>query len=201
MLTLLLGGTRSGKSALAEQLALQAAVHGGQSVTYVATAAVDPDDTEHVRRVAQHRARRPRGWATVECLQTGDLTSHLRELPGVVLVDSLGSWLVRHHDFVTDTDAMLSALRARTRTSPTLLVTEEVGLSVHPPTELGRRYIDALGVLNQQVAVIADRVLLVVAGRTLELAPSALLSSPREPGPPAPPLPLPPSPSPPGELD
>ncbi len=180
MLTVLLGGTRSGKSALAEQLAQQAAAQDGQSVTYIATAAVDADDEEHVRRVALHRARRPSSWVTLECQQTSDLVSQLRELPGVVLVDSLGSWLVRHPDFVTDTDALLSALRARGRTAPTLVVTEEVGWSVHPPTELGRRYIDALGAVNQQVAVVADRVLLVVAGRTLELSPSGLPASARE---------------------
>lgn len=182
MLTLILGGTRSGKSALAEQLAAQAALVGGDSVRYVATAAVDPEDEDHVRRVAEHRHRRPSSWATVECPRAGDLVSHLRILPGVLLVDSLGSWLVRHRDFITDTDALLSALRERT--APTLLVSEEVGLSVHPPAAVGRRYVDALGVLNQRVAVIADRALLVVAGRTLELDPPGSTDRLPELGPP-----------------
>lgn len=169
-MTLVLGGTRSGKSALAEQLAARTATDLGVAVTYVATAVVDPHDQDHVRRVAEHQARRPPSWATAECGQTQDLVGHLRRLGGVVLVDSLGSWLVRHHDFATDTEALLSVLRERT--GPTLLVSEEVGLSVHPPTALGRRYVDALGVLNQQVAAIADRALLVVAGRPLELGPA-----------------------------
>lgn len=181
MLTLLLGGTRSGKSAVAEQMTAQAAAESGQAVTYVATAAVDPEDQDHVRRVAAHRERRPASWETVECPQTGDLVAQLRVLQGVVLVDSLGSWLVRHHDFVADTDALLSALRDRT--APTLLVSEEAGWSVHPTTALGRRYVDALGMLNQQVAVVADRALLVVAGRCLELGPPAQPALSFEPAP------------------
>lgn len=174
MLTLLLGGTRSGKSAVAEQLASQAAAQDGQLVTYVATASVDPEDEDHVRRVAEHRERRPSHWAVAECPQTGDLVTHLRTLPGVVLVDSLGSWLTRHHDFVVDPDPLLAALRDRSRTATTLVVSEEVGSSVHPPTSLGRRYVDALGLMNQQVAAVADRVLLIVAGRALELGPPEL---------------------------
>lgn len=181
MLTLVLGGTRSGKSALAEQLAGQTAADLGAVVTFVATAVLDPHDQDHGQRVAAHQARRPPSWATAECEQPDDLVDHLGRLDGVVLVDSLGSWLARHADFEVDPAPLLSVLRARTR--PTLLVSEEVGLAVHPPTALGRHYVDALGVLNQQVAAIADRALLVVAGRTLELGPP---SAHRPSGPPDP---------------
>ncbi|MBA2695313.1 MAG: bifunctional adenosylcobinamide kinase/adenosylcobinamide-phosphate guanylyltransferase [Actinobacteria bacterium] len=187
MLTLVLGGTRSGKSALAEQLAAQTAADLGAVVTYVAMAVVDPHDQDHVRRVAAHQARRPPSWATAECAQADDLVDHLRGLDGVVLVDSLGSWLARHPDFEVVPTPLLSVLRARTR--PTLLVSEEVGLAVHPPTALGRRYVDALGVLNQRVAAIADRALLVVAGRTLELGPPSQRPPPSQRRPSGPPDP------------
>lgn len=169
MIVLLLGGTRSGKSAIAERMAAEhAAASGAVAITYVATAHLDPSDENHARRVAAHQARRPTGWVTVECEEPTDLVAHLRSSTGVVLVDSLGSWLVRHPDFEVDTSALRSALRERT--ASTVLVSEEVGLAVHPPTAVGRRYIDALGTLNQQVAAVADRVLLVVAGRTLEMS-------------------------------
>ena len=63
--------------------------------------------------------------------------------------------------------ALLAALGART--GPTVLVSEEVGLGVHPSTEVGGRFRDALGSLNQAVAELADEVLLVIAGRVLPL--------------------------------
>lgn len=85
----------------------------------------------------------------------------------MVLVDSLGTWVARHPDLAVEADGLLDALARRT--GPVIIVSEEVGLSVHAPTELGRRFTDELGMLNQQVAAVADRVLLVVAGRILEL--------------------------------
>ncbi len=167
MIALILGGTRSGKSAHAEALVATLATSHGLGVRYIATAEVDPIDADYVARISAHQERRPAHWISAECPHPGDLLRELRDAPEVVLVDSLGSWLVRHHDFVTDTPALLSALQSRT--SPTVLVSEEVGLAVHPPTPLGRMYVDAVGTLNQQVARIADRAVLIVAGRTLEL--------------------------------
>jgi adenosyl cobinamide kinase/adenosyl cobinamide phosphate guanylyltransferase len=68
-----------------------------------------------------------------------------------------------------DVDALVTALGGRA--DPTVLVTEEVGLAVHPPTDVGRRFVDVLGDVNAAVAAVADEVLLVVAGRTLRLDP------------------------------
>lgn len=163
MITLVLGGTRSGKSSMAEKIA---AAYDRQ-VTYVATAAWDPTDADHRARIEAHQARRPADWTTVEFAETSDLASVLTEAQGVALVDSLGTWVSRHVDFVVDTSELLQAMTARTH--PTVIVSEEVGLAVHPPTEIGRRYVDAMGLINQQVAHIADRVLFVVAGRAIEV--------------------------------
>lgn len=167
MITLILGGTRSGKSAHAEALVAALASDHGLGVRYIATADVDSTDADHVARITAHQQRRPEHWVSAECPQADDLLRELRQAPEVVLVDSLGSWLVRHHDFVTDTPALIAALQSRT--ASTILVSEEVGLAVHPPTPLGRMYVDAMGTLNQEVARIADHATLIVAGRTLDL--------------------------------
>jgi adenosyl cobinamide kinase/adenosyl cobinamide phosphate guanylyltransferase len=163
VITLVLGGTRSGKSEVAER-----AAGLGRAVTYVATAGVVGDEA-FAARVEAHRRRRPTGWRTVEL--AGDLPELLRATPGVVLVDSLGAWVTRE-DCRPDVGALCDALRRRA--DPCVLVSEEVGLGVHAPTEIGLRFADALGDCNRRVAAVADRVLFVVAGRVLELgAPDA----------------------------
>ena len=161
MITLVLGGARSGKSAVAEQLAARLPV----PVTYVATARVDPADADHVERVAAHRARRDPTWTTVEAAD--DLAAALRSLSGSVLVDSLGTWVSSAEGFEVDAGDLVAALRDRH--GDTVVVSEEVGLGVHPSSDLGRRFRDALGTVNQAVAEVADQVLLVVAGRVLPL--------------------------------
>ncbi len=183
MITLVLGGTRSGKSAVAERIAAglaarEAAIATGSDsdtaagvrrarVTYVATAVPAPDDLDHLARIARHRARRPDAWTTIEC-STADLAVVVGGTAGVVLVDSLGTWVAHHLDLQIDTEAIVAALASRR--DPMVVVSEEVGLSVHPPSELGRRFIDVLGELNQRVSAIADRVLFVVAGRVIDLS-------------------------------
>ncbi len=170
MLTLVLGGVRSGKSAVAEGLARDAARDG--TVTYVATAEVDPADGDHVARVAAHRARRPLGWRTVEPPSGEALADLVAALDGTVLVDSLGTWLTRFPDCTPPPAAVTALVDALAgRDGHTVVVSEEAGLSPHAPSALGRRFVDALGSCNQAVSLRADRVLLVVAGRTLELPP------------------------------
>ena len=163
--TLVLGGTRSGKSTVAERLAAELASQGGGTVTYVATASVT--DEEMARRVAAHQARRPTAWSTVELALSTELPAVLAHLDGSVLVDSLGTWVASAPDLKVDGQALVHALQ--TRSGSTVLVSEEVGLAVHPATAVGRAFVDALGHLNQTVAAVAQRVLLVVAGRALEL--------------------------------
>ena len=165
MIVLVIGGTRSGKSAVAEGVA--AGLDG--PVTYVATAPTPAeDDAALVTRIARHRARRPAGWRTVEA--GAELVRVLADLAeGTVLVDSLGSWLgARSHDEREPPVAeLVEALRRRH--GDTVIVSEEVGLAVHPLTDVGRRFVDDLGRVNQAVAELADDVWLVVAGRVLRL--------------------------------
>lgn len=165
-ITLVLGGTRSGKSAVAERLA---AVPGAP-VTYVATGAAPADDPDWADRVARHRRRRPDSWDSEELPDPAGLAAVVSARTGTVLVDSLGAWLARHERLAVDPGPLCSALVLRARAGhASVVVSEEVGLSVHPATEAGRRFADGLGELNQAVAAVADRVLLVVAGRCLEL--------------------------------
>ncbi len=169
MTILVLGGTRSGKSGVAERLTDEAATGG--AVTYVATAFVDDADPDHVARIVAHQTRRPAAWHTVECGPSVDLVDALVSIDHTVIVDSLGTWLTQFDDLTPPVDRLVAAVAAReARALATVLVSEEVGLAVHPPSELGRRYVDAMGTLNQRVAAVADRCLLVVAGRTLELS-------------------------------
>jgi adenosyl cobinamide kinase/adenosyl cobinamide phosphate guanylyltransferase len=165
VITLVLGGTRSGKSEVAERLAAAAA--GDGPVTYVATGSAGDGDADMAGRIARHRARRPPAWATVEAGPGAELGVVVAGLAGTVLVDSLGTWVAGCPDLAVDGPLLCASLAARP--GATVVVSEEVGLGVHAPTDVGRRFADVLGELNRAVADVADRVLLVVAGRILPL--------------------------------
>jgi adenosyl cobinamide kinase/adenosyl cobinamide phosphate guanylyltransferase len=160
MITLVLGGARSGKSGVGERLAAR---HPAP-VTYLATMVVG-DDEDLGLRVAAHRARRPAEWRTVEV--GTELADTLRTLVGTALVDSLGPWMAVHPDKAFAAKALCASLIERC--GDTVVISEEVGLGVHPSSECGRHFRDALGSLNQAVASVSDEVFLVVAGRVLPL--------------------------------
>jgi len=159
VITLILGGARSGKSTFAERMAARS----GAPVTYVATGAATDEDM--AKRIAVHRDRRPASWATVEA--GADLVDVLPNVGGTVLLDALGTWLARLDGFGVDAEGLCDALT--TRPGHTIVVSDEVGMGVHPATAVGREFRDALGQLNQSVAAVADDVFLVVAGRAVAL--------------------------------
>jgi adenosylcobinamide kinase / adenosylcobinamide-phosphate guanylyltransferase len=171
-----LGGIRSGKSRWAEA-AIANSAPAGQPVRYLAAGPAADGDPAWAQRVAQHRARRPQHWSTVE---TEDVSAALRQAPsGPALVDDLGTWLTgmldRHDGWAggsvaTAVDALLAAVKAFE--SELVLVSPEVGLTVIPATASGRRFADELGSLNQRVAQLCDQVVLVVAGQALSIKPS-----------------------------
>lgn len=167
---LVLGGTRSGKSRYALEWAKQA---GGDDVTFVATARTGESDLD--ARIAAHRAFRPVAWRTVEAGL--DLGTALATAPGadrveaVLLVDCLTLWVAALAEAERpialawdELSAGLAALRARV-----VAVSDEVGHGVVPAFELGRRFRDDLGWLNQRVAASADEVVLMIAGIPLPL--------------------------------
>jgi adenosyl cobinamide kinase/adenosyl cobinamide phosphate guanylyltransferase len=163
MITLVLGGSRSGKSDVAERLVARLPT----PVTYIATAILGDDD-DLAARVATHRDRRPSEWKTTEA--GAELVDAVRAAgDDSVLVDAIGPWVAAHDDFVVEIAALIDALVRRRGDS--VVVSEEVGLGVHPSTEAGRRFRDALGDVNRALADAADEVLFVVAGRVLPLDP------------------------------
>jgi adenosylcobinamide kinase / adenosylcobinamide-phosphate guanylyltransferase len=157
--TLVLGGSRSGKSAFAESLLADA-----PAVEYVATGAPDPGDAEWTARIAAHRARRPAHWSTLE---TSDLAGVLRRNGRPVLIDSITLWLAAGPDDPARIDDLCAAWRASARR--VVAVSDEVGSGVVPASDAGRRFRDALGLLNQRLAAAADDVHLVVAGLPMRL--------------------------------
>jgi len=161
VITLILGGAKSGKSAVAERRA------GDGPATYVATWLSD-DDRDMAARVAAHQARRPATWTTVE---TSDLVGAVRAAePGTLLVDSLTTWVAGATGFAVDAAGLCLAMGSHQ--GDVIVVSDEVGLGVHPSSEEGRRFRDALGMVNQAVSAVADEALLVVAGRVLRLDPA-----------------------------
>ena len=134
---------------------------GGERVLYVATALV-AEDEDLQRRVRLHRERRPSGWGTLEI---GGLDEVLdaAERWDAVLLDSLTLWVsAREERALTEFDQFLA--RAEGLAVPLLLVSDEVGLGVVPESEAGRRFRDALGLVNQRAAAAAEEVHLCVAG-------------------------------------
>lgn len=175
MRTLVLGGIRSGKSQWAEA-AITESLAADQPVCYLATGAAAGTDAAWSGRVAEHRGRRPGHWSTVE---TDDIASQLRRSPVTpTLIDDIGAWLTAVLDRAgawecatvsDDVDDMLAAVAAFD--SPLVMVSPEVGLTVVSATASGRRFADELGALNQRLAALCDRVVLVVAGQALAIKP------------------------------
>ncbi|HSL41960.1 MAG TPA: bifunctional adenosylcobinamide kinase/adenosylcobinamide-phosphate guanylyltransferase [Anaerolineales bacterium] len=170
-ITLILGGARSGKSSYAQSLAEET----GKSVTFIATA--QPLDEEMSRRIQKHRAERPASWETLELPM--DVASHVHQIRSdVVLLDCV-TLLVSNllMQFVKD-DLVDEALIAeavqkemnqliqsiRLQRQYWIIVSNELGLGLVPPYQMGRVYRDWLGWANQRLAREAGKVIFMVAG-------------------------------------
>jgi adenosyl cobinamide kinase/adenosyl cobinamide phosphate guanylyltransferase len=171
MLTFLIGGARSGKSALALQLAAAALA----PVTFIATA--QALDAEMAGRIAAHRSERPRSWSTVEAPL--DLGRALREVAGdaTVVIDCLTLWVANLLEAGGDDEAVTGAAGAvaahgAARSGVVVAVSNEVGSGIVPMEPLSRRYRDLLGRVNAIFSHHADQALLVVAGRVVPLLPA-----------------------------
>jgi adenosylcobinamide kinase / adenosylcobinamide-phosphate guanylyltransferase len=161
--TLVLGGVKSGKSRLAEQLAKQSEL----DVIYIATATAD--DNEMQQRINHHQQQRPKHWQTLEAPIS--LASTLQQVckdDRCILVDCLTLWLTNllmndDKSLVNqEIEALLSILP--TLAGKLIFVSNETNMGIMPLGELTRQYCDRIGLLHQQIAEIVDRVILTVAG-------------------------------------
>jgi adenosylcobinamide kinase / adenosylcobinamide-phosphate guanylyltransferase len=165
--TLVLGGAHSGKSRYAQELA-----SAFQRVVYIATAR--RDDAEMRAKIALHRRQRPSTWKTVEV--SAGLDRALRELgprADLLLVDCLTLYMAnlmgRKGSGRREAQSHIQVLceAVREAEASLVIVSNEVGSGIVPPYRSGREYRDLLGELNQQIAKLADRVILMVAGLPL----------------------------------
>ena len=187
-LIFVLGGARSGKSAFAERLAALRQAQEGGRVLYVATAEALDADME--RRIANHRRQRPPEWDTLEePVKLPDVLPSALEGYDTCLLDCLTLWVSNMllsmegcphpnpppegEGVAAEQEILASAQRLMEvyEKSPAtwIVVSNEVGLGVVPPSRLGAAYRDALGRVNQAVADRADKVYFMVAGLALEM--------------------------------
>lgn len=170
-ITLMLGGARSGKSSHAQSLAEDT----GKTVTFLATA--QALDEEMRQRIQKHRLERPTGWETLEI--PCDIAAHVPQINSDVIILDCVTLLVSNllmqfvKDDVVDEAPYLQAVQKeieelittiREKDQDWFIISNEVGLGLVPPYQMGRVYRDALGWANQRLAREADKVIFMVAG-------------------------------------
>ncbi len=174
-LILVLGGARSGKSAYAQQLARKADEERGGGVVYIATA--EAGDEEMRERIERHRRARPPGWETVEAPRgVAAVVARVGEGRAAVILDCLtllvSNLLLAEGEDADREEATRRVLReveelieaARAVEADVIVVSNEVGMGVVPPTPLGRLFQDIAGQANQLLAQAADEVYFLLAG-------------------------------------
>lgn len=170
-LTFILGGARSGKSAYAQKLADES----GKPVTFLATA--QALDEEMSARIHKHQTERPAGWQTLEV--PFEVASRVKEIKSEIVILDCITLLVSNvlmqfvnDDFAEEVPFMKEIqkevedllLAIRESDQHWILISNEVGLGLVPPYQMGRVYRDGLGWANQRLAREADKVIFMVAG-------------------------------------
>ncbi len=164
MKQLILGGARSGKSALAEKLAADT----GLPVIYIATATAD--DAEMQQRIDQHQQQRPAHWITIESpYELAETLQQQATSQRCILVDCLTLWLsnllCRDENIQLSRESLLSVVAELP--GEIIFVSNEVGLGITPMGRLSRQFVDESGWLHQSLARQCDRVVFTVAGLPL----------------------------------
>lgn len=155
------GGARSGKSRHAQQLALQ---HSSQPV-YLATAR--HWDAEFEQRIQRHQADRDERWTSIE---TEKYISKAGIEGRVVVIDCVTLWITNFFtDLTYDTDASLAACKQEidqllALSGTFIIISNEIGMGVHAETEIGRKFTDLQGWINQYIAEKAHKAILMVSG-------------------------------------
>jgi adenosylcobinamide kinase/adenosylcobinamide-phosphate guanylyltransferase len=163
VIALVLGGARSGKSRYAARVARELS----EAPVMLATSRIYDDDDDHAARIARHKADRGPEWTTIEeekAIARTDLAGR------VVVVDCLTLWLTNlFFDGDRSVDATRDAARAEidrlaSIDATWIFVSNELGMAPHASTEVGRKFVDLQGFVNQDVAARAAAVALMVAG-------------------------------------
>jgi adenosylcobinamide kinase / adenosylcobinamide-phosphate guanylyltransferase len=167
MVSLVIGGARSGKSRFAQSLGT-----GAQRALYIATARAE--DAEMEARIAEHRRMRPADWCTVEApVEIAEAVERHRSQCDFLLLDCLTVWLSNfcwehrekaEHDIETDSLTEIARVAGAAAEAHVVLVSNEVGCGLVPESPLGRFFRDLQGRVNQEAARLADQVFHVVAG-------------------------------------
>ncbi|MEM7366855.1 MAG: bifunctional adenosylcobinamide kinase/adenosylcobinamide-phosphate guanylyltransferase [Pseudomonadota bacterium] len=168
MIHLILGGARSGKS----RHALSLESDESRRCLFVATAEIV--DPEFKARIERHQQERDPRWTTIESpISLADTLGDIDHPDTLIVVDCLSVWLgnLMHHQEPCDTHVTALLGFLRTASADVRLVSNEVGQGVVPESRMGREFRDLQGRLNQDVASIADRVQLVVAGLPVLIKP------------------------------
>ena len=170
-ITLILGGARSGKSSYAQKLAEDS----GRSVTFLATA--QALDEEMSVRIQKHRAERPAHWETFE-IPLG-IAAHAQKIKSDIVILDCVTLLVTNllmqfvNDDIVNEAPFMQAVQEEVHDLLSVIsksdqqwfiISNEVGLGLVPPYQMGRVYRDGLGWANQRLAREAEQVLFMVAG-------------------------------------
>lgn len=173
MLQLILGGARSGKSALAERLATSQATAERQRLIYIASSDTSQNDTEMQRRINRHQSDRGENWHTIE--EPIALAAALKEHSGTdtsILVDCTTLWIT--NCLFSDKECWAQERSALLTLLPTLsgniiFVGNEVGQGIIPLGEINRTFVDESGWLHQDLAKLCERVIFTAAGLPMVL--------------------------------
>jgi len=164
--TFITGGARSGKSSFAQRLAEQQS----DCPVYLATARIWDED--FAQRVKRHQDDRDERWQTVE--EEMELSKH--DFAGrVVLMDCVTLWLTNFfHDCDYKIEEALEAAKAEwsrfvQQDMTLIVVSNELGMGVHPENEIARKFADLQGWMNQFIAKQADTVYLMVSGIEIKI--------------------------------
>jgi adenosylcobinamide kinase/adenosylcobinamide-phosphate guanylyltransferase len=169
-LTMLLGGARSGKSALAVRLMREAP----GDVAMIVTA--EGGDDEMIERILRHRSTRPEEWLVVEePIEISTAIGDVNEEAGLI-IDCLTLWVSNLLGLGLEDREILERARgasemARDRAGQTIVVSNEVGSGIVPDNALARHYRDLLGSVNSIWAGASDAVFLTVAGGVVRAQP------------------------------
>ncbi len=166
MLYYITGGERSGKSGYAQRLALQLS----DTPYYLATSRVWDDD--HRKRIDRHIADRDERWTSIE--EEKEISKVVKK-DSIVVIDCVTLWLTNYY-MDTKNDVQLSLSQAKAEFAKLLdinatiiIISNEIGMGVHATTEVGRKFTELQGWMNQHIASHADKAILMISGIPVEI--------------------------------